>query len=325
MPSDHVQSPSAPAALRRSRTAALRRSRTAAVGVLVALGLTVSGCGLLGGGSGDRPAAASLPPETARPGSAPPEEVFPDAPTVKEPFRGSPALRWADGAAGIEVPEAKAVGSFSPKQVAHALAAVKELLVEANITPATLRGEHPKAALDLLDPLQKDGRGLMEGGLRKPTKDADPVMLFSRFDPTETRVLRDLVKTRGRITYEKGESDGELLIRADFSFVYPVVKVKTGEREVDRSVIRRELTFALYDPEEYETTPGKLFMVEWAMSSGNDDCNRAPDGFLHPTFPSDRIARPDASAAPSGEAVDPYDRSKSLDDMPQECAETTRG
>ncbi|WP_236246380.1 hypothetical protein [Streptomyces sp. CC210A] len=316
MPSDHEQSHSAPTARRRSRTAAL--------GVLVALSLTVSGCGLLGGGSDGRPAAAPLPPETARPSSAPPEEIFPDAPTVKEPFRGSPALRWADGAAGIEVPEAKAVGGFSQKQVTQALAAVKELLVEANIKPATLRGEHPKAALDLLDPLQKDGRGLMESGLRKPTKDADPVMLFSRFDPTETRVLRDLVKTRGRITYEKGETDGELLIRADFSFVYPVVKVKTGNREVDRSVIRRELTFALYDPEEYETTPGKLFMVEWAMSSGNDDCARSVDGFLHPTFPSDRIGQPDTSAAPSGEAVDPYDRSKSLDDMPQECAETTR-
>ncbi|WP_175408782.1 hypothetical protein [Streptomyces sp. TRM64462] len=270
-------------------------------------------------------AAAPLPAETARPSTAPPEELFPDQPTLKEPFRGSPALRWADGAAGIQLPEAKAVGGMSEKQVAHALAATKELLVASNIDPATLRGEYPKAALELLDPLQKDGRGLMEKALRTPSEEANPVLLFSRFDPSEARVVRDLVKTRGRITYEKGRSGGELLVHADFTFVYPVVKTKTGSHEeVDRTIVRRELTFALYDPQEYGGTPGKLYMIEWAQSTGNDDCTRAADGYFHPVFASDLMGGTPPGVDPSVEAVDPYDRSKGLDDLPQECTETTR-
>ncbi|MFF5702507.1 hypothetical protein ACFY7H_08375 [Streptomyces sp. NPDC012794] len=127
-------------------------------------------------------AAGPLPAESVRP-TAPPGVLPADRPTLKEPFRGSPALQWADGAAGIETPEPAAVGGLSKQQVADALAMTERLLIASNPDPATLRGKRPGAALDLLDPLQSDGKGLMERAPASPSVDRDPLWLFSRFAP----------------------------------------------------------------------------------------------------------------------------------------------
>ncbi|MGW7362266.1 hypothetical protein ACWGI8_02310 [Streptomyces sp. NPDC054841] len=266
--------------------------------------------------------AAPLSAETVRPTAAPPEELFPDLPTLKEPFRGSPAARWADGAAGIQVPEAKAVGGMSKDQVAHALRSTKELLVASNLDPATLRGDRPAAALALLDPRQKDVHGLLERALREPGKDQDPLSMFSRFDPAEVRLVGDVVKTRGRMTFGKGERSGEVQVHADYTFVYPVVKAKPGADEVTRTVVRRQMTFALYDPAKVVTTRGRLHVLRWEMTSGNSDCAKDGDGFLRPRFAEDLAGG--AAPGASGPAVDPYDRSQDLADLPQECGTVTR-
>ncbi|MEU7280400.1 hypothetical protein AB0A69_16670 [Streptomyces sp. NPDC045431] len=304
-----------------------KRRWAASVGVLLALGLAVVAVrpelvtDRLPGGWGTDGQAAPPAAETARPTGAPPEELFPDEPTLKEPFRGSPAAAWEDGAAGIHVPEAKAVGGMTKEQVAHALTSTKQLLVAANLDPATLRGERPTAALELLDPLQADGRRLIEKALTAPSAEQNPLWAFSRFDPSEVRPAGAVVKTRGRMTYEKGDRDGEVLVHADYTFVYPVVRARPGATEVARTVVRREMTFALYDPAKIRTTPGKLYVLRWLESAGNDDCTRDGDGFLHPQFASELPPTPTEAPGPS---VDPYDRSKPLADRSEECGTVTR-
>lgn len=306
-------------------TKARRKRVRSAVAVLALLGLAVVAIKpelvtdhLPDGGESDV-AAAPLAPETARPTTAPPGDVFPDSPTIEEPFRGSPAARWADGADGIVLPEAKAVGGMSEKQVAYALASVKKLLVGANIDPATLRGEYPKASMGLLDPLQKGGHGHLASALADPSEKRDPVSMFSRFDPEHVRLVGDVVKTRGRMTFGKGDRHGAVEVRADYTFVYPVVRAKPGSTEVARTIVRRQITFALYDPAAAATTKGRLQVLEWASDIGNDECGYG-GGFLRPQFTADRIGEPD----PSGPAVDPYDRSRELDEGPQECGTVTR-
>jgi hypothetical protein len=66
-------------------------------------------------------------------------------------------------------------------------------------------------------------------------------------------------------------------------------------------------------------TKGRLQVLEWASDTGNDECGYG-GGFLRPQFTADRIGEPD----PSGPAVDPYDRSRELDEGPQECGTVTR-
>ncbi|MCX4628151.1 hypothetical protein [Streptomyces sp. NBC_01443] len=264
-------------------------------------------------------AAEPLPAETARP-SAPPSAPYPDRPTLKEPFKGSPALQWADGAAGIEVPVAEAVGGMSKEQVADALEKAKQFLVAANLDPATLRGERPAAALALLDPKLEEQLGRLEGSLTAPTKENDPLHLFSRVKPAELKPAGDVVKVRGRMWVEPGKEAGQANVLADYTFVYPFVKAKPGAEQVERTVVRREITFSIADPRKWQATAGKIWLEKFNVDLANSACD-VYDGFLHPAFDEDTPTGP----APSGTPVDPYDRSKSMETGGQEgCGTVSR-
>ncbi|MFC8226973.1 hypothetical protein [Streptomyces sp. NPDC057287] len=240
-----------------------------------------------------------LPAETAPPTGAPAGGDM-ERPTLAEPFRGSPAVRWADGAEGIEIPEAQAAGGLGKTEVEQALRATRQLLVAANLDPATLRGERPAEALNLLDPLQKGERERLERSLAEPGEKQDPLMLFTRFDPDGARLVGDVVKTRGRMTFEAGAA-GSVEVHADYTFVYALVE-PDGD-EVARTIVRRKLTTALHDPERFVATRGKLSVVSSEQNVGNTACE-VNDGFLHPAFPSD------GAGPPRGDDVDPYDRSE---------------
>jgi hypothetical protein len=291
--------------------AARRRKLWAVLGVPVAAAVALVALkpSLLPGdpfGTGESQAseASPLPDETAPP-SAAPGASDPETPTLDRPFAGSPAERWADGEAGIVLPEVKAVGPVSEDRVEEALKLTKKLLVGANLDPKTLRGARPGAALLVLDPKQPGLLGDLDTGLRSPSKKHDPVTLFSRFDPDEVRPAGDVIKTRGRMTFKKG-SHGGVAVRADYTFVYPVVRAD-GPPEVTRTIVRRVLDVELADPARYQVTPGRILLLNYDQEIGNSSCF-VYDGYLHPEFPSSRSAGP----APSGPATDPYDRSKEI-------------
>ncbi|MEU4728026.1 hypothetical protein [Streptomyces sp. NPDC023588] len=246
--------------------------------------------------------AAPLPAESVRP-TAPPPALDPDEPTLAEPFRGSPALQWADGAAGIELPQATAVGGMSQERVADALAKTREFLIASNLDPATLRGERPATALAILDPRQPEVPQRLEQSLTGPTRENTPANLFTRFDPAEVKPVGDVVKVRGSMRTEAGEP-GELLVVADYTFVHPMTK---GGTSVQRTIVRRQVTLSLLDPARWQATRGKLQLREYVSEWSNVECGAA-DGFLHPVFPLDAPTGP----APTGPALDPYDRSRNL-------------
>ncbi|MBT2467585.1 hypothetical protein J7E97_06825 [Streptomyces sp. ISL-66] len=267
----------------------------------------------------DDRAGEPLPAESARP-SAAPSPVDPDLPTLKEPFKGSPALRWADGAAGIEIPPAEAVGGMSKEKVADALEKAKHFLVAANLDPATLRGERPGAALALLDPKLGEYKTNLEAALERPSAENDPLDHFSRYDPAELTPVGEVVKVRGRMWVEAGDRAGKANVKTDYTFVYPFVKAKAGAEQVERTVLRREITFSIADPRRWEATAGTLWIEENHSNIGNSACDAA-DGFLHPQFDDDAPAGP----TPSGTPVDPYDRSKTLETAgPEGCGTLSR-
>jgi hypothetical protein len=270
------------------------------------------------GAEGSQAAEASpLPDETAAP-TAPPGASDPERPTLDEPFAGSPALRWADGEAGIVLPEAKAVGPVPKDRVEQALKLTKKLLVGANLDPKTVRGARPGAALSVLDPEQPKLLDELNTALRSPSRKHDPVTLFSRFDPDEVRPAGDVIKTRGRMTFKKG-SHGGVAVRADYTFVYPVVRAD-GPTEVTRTIVRRVLDVELADPARYQVTQGRLLLLEYDQKIGNSSCF-VHDGYLHPVFSSS----PSTGADPNGPATDPYDRSEDIDHGDRaDCGTVTR-
>ncbi|MFF4243982.1 hypothetical protein ACFYY2_05865 [Streptomyces sp. NPDC001822] len=256
-----------------------------------------------------------LPAETAPPTDAPPGGPGPGLrPTLAEPFRGSPALRWAEGADGIEIPEAKAAGGMSEEQVGEALRATRRLLVASNLDPATLRAEKPSEALKLLEPKQDNGREKLVRSLAEPGEEDDPLLMFTRFAPDEARQAGNVVKVRGHMTFEGGRP-GSVEVHADYTFVYPVVK--PGGDEVARTIVRRRLTTVLYDPARYRVTPGKLALLRFDSRFGNTACE-VYDGLLHPRFDSDPSARHTA-----GELVDPYER-RTWPDQEEGCPTLSR-
>ncbi|MEU2908819.1 hypothetical protein ACFYM3_08795 [Streptomyces massasporeus] len=304
-------------AARRRKLRAVFGVAVAAAVVLVALKPSLLPGDPFGAGTAEAADASPLPDETAPPTAAP-ESPDPETPTLDEPFAGSPALRWADGEAGIVLPEAKAVGAVSKDRVEQALKLTKKLMVGANLDPKAVRGARPDAAFSVLDPKQPDVVDHLETALRSPSRKNDPVALFSRFDPDEIRLVGDVIKTRGHMTFKKGEHGG-VAVLADYTFVYPVSRAD-GSTEVTRTIVRRVLETELADPARYQVTPGRLLVVEYDQEIGNSSCF-VFDGYLHPEFSSSASA----GSTPSGPAVDPYDRSRGVDDGDrEECGTVTR-
>ncbi|MFD8817176.1 hypothetical protein ACFV23_38225 [Streptomyces sp. NPDC059627] len=257
-----------------------------------------------GSSAGTDTATTQRPAETTPP-TAPPSAVAARTPTLARPFAGSPALRWADGAAGIVLPKATALGAIPKDRVELALQQTKKLLVDANLNPEVVAGGSPGAALSVLDPKQPDVLDDLKTSLRSPSKTHDPLFLFSRFDPKDVKQAGKVIKVRGRITFAKGKYEG-VAVHADYTFVYPVVRV--GSTEVTRTIVRRVIDAELPDPTRYQVTPGRLTLLRFDEDAGNSSCD-INDGYLHPQFPSQA---PTGSAAPSGPSVDPYDRSRDI-------------
>lgn len=290
---------------------ARRRKLWAIIGVpvVLALALVAMKPSLLPGdpfGTGGTGAesAAPLPEETAPPSTAP--SAAPGTPTLDQPFAGSPAARYADGAAGIVLPEAKPVGSFGKDEVERALKQTKALLVDANLDRKTLLGGTPETVLGILDPKQPQMLSDVRSWLRKPDKENDPLLLFSRFDKGEVRLVGDVVKTRGRMTFEPGEN-GSVVVHADYTFVYAVAPADPDSTEVARVIMRRILETELSDPARVQVTPGKLAVARFEQDLANSACD-VHDGYIHPQFDSDINQGP----APTGPTVDPYDRSRDI-------------
>ncbi|MFJ1999751.1 hypothetical protein [Streptomyces chartreusis] len=294
-----------------------RRKVWSAIGVLLAVGVAVVSLkpSLVLPGSDSEPAPASpLAPETSRPSGAPADAA--GLPTRQRPFTGSPAARWAAGAAAIEVPKAESVSGVSAARIRTALRLTKDFVVAANLDREVLYGAEPEAALALVDPLQKDYLADLRSAVRRPTAENDPTWTFTRFDPDEVELVGTEVKVRGRMTVEP-DGAGKAMIRADYTFVYPLAKTGGGD-EVARAIVRRVVEVDVADA-KYRGTEGRIWVYRIDGEISNDDCEIG-DGRIHPLFRSDLMSGPESS----GEAIDPYDRSRGVDRGTEECGTVSR-
>ncbi|WP_369231074.1 hypothetical protein AB5J56_06875 [Streptomyces sp. R21] len=270
--------------------------------------------GWFGGGDSD---STPLAAESARPDKPPATEAAAQLPTVKQPFRGSPAARWADGTAGISLPAAKATGWMSKKQVAQALDRSRDFLAASSLDSGVLKGERPKTAIALINPHQQDVKTYLRTAFGTPSKENDPLLLFSRFEKTDVRLVGSVVKTRGRITFREGKR-GALEVTTDVTYVYPVVRAAAGSDEVARTIVRREVVMSWDNPAKVITEPDTFSLVSYKVDSTNGGCDTFT-GYFTPEFSAERTGSGD------GPEVDPYDRSTSMDARMKEAAEAGCG
>ncbi|MFJ9775326.1 hypothetical protein ACIRVF_29430 [Kitasatospora sp. NPDC101157] len=285
----------------------------------------------------------TVAPETARPTTAPPS-VDPGQPTVAHPWAGSPAEGWPTGAAGIEVPRAKAIGVFDEDQVAAQLKLVKDFLVASNLDPRVTAGGRPDAALAMLD---TKAREKPAQSLDTPSEETNPTRWFSRFDARDAIPVDDTVKVQGWTKLDE-DGNGGVLVHTDYTFVYalrpgpdaaklaaeeptdaprpgtspapagatakPVSWTVTSAADVAgdtwtaRTIIRRTADFRFYDPAKYRADPQKINISKSNSFAGNSSCT-LHDGFFHPAFAQFDRPHPERT----GPTADPYDHSKDLD------------
>lgn len=306
------EQPAPPEGWRTYRPAAPRRRWRAwiaipliAVAVLVAMALDP---GAMTRWFADAVAGLPLAAESQRPSGPPEGGVFGQVPTVSAPFRGSPAARWADGPAGIHVPAARETGWMSKSQVAQALDRTRDFLAASNLDAGVLRGARPTEAIRFLNPQQRDVQDYVRNAFRTPGPDNDPLLLFTRFDTAKVQLVGDVVKTRGRITYREGER-GALEVSTDVSYVYPVTPAAAGSDEVVRTIVRREVVMSWDDPAKVHIDGGTFSLVSYKSDTTNGGC-AARAGYFAPEFGADRTA----SAPGDGRVLDPYDRSRPVEE-----------
>ncbi|MFE9249349.1 hypothetical protein [Streptomyces sp. NPDC007088] len=272
--------------------------------------------GWFGGGGGDnRPLAA----ESVRPDEPPPTEAAVRRPTLDQPFRGSPAARWGDGTAGIYMPPARATGWMSEEQVARTLDRSLDFLVASSLDPGVLRGERPKRAIAMINPRQRGMKDYLATAFSAPSRENDPLTLFSRFDRTDVRLVGDVVKTRGRLTYREGER-GAVEVTADVTYVYPVVRAAEKSDEVARTIVRRETVMSWDDPAKVNIEPNTFSLLSDRVDSTNGGCFDHT-GYFRPEFGT---ARADSGSG-EGHAVDPYERTTTMDERMKGASEDKCG
>ncbi|GAA2327829.1 hypothetical protein OKJ48_06260 [Streptomyces kunmingensis] len=240
--------------------------------------------------------------------------------TVSQPFRGSPAVHWADGVAGIEVPAAQATGWMNKTEVARALAKTRDFLVASSLDPEVLRGGRPDKALAYINPDQPDELKNLDTALSTPSEKHNPLTMFSRFDTSQVRLVGDVVKTRGLLSYRESDK-GAVEVTADVTYVYAVTPAESGSDDVARTIVRRETVVNWDDPAKIVTKAGTFSVVRNSLDTTNAGCDDSYTGFFRPKF--------EAGQRADGPAVDPYDRDTPMEERMresegQECGVATR-
>lgn len=210
-------------------------------------------------------------------------------------FDGSKSLDWQNNEAGIVPPAAARIGDYSAKTVGDAYAALRQMLITADLDPAVLKGAEPTAEFRVLDPREGIKQDY-EKRVAKPGNNSDtddPRAFATRFNPKTAKVLGSTVKVHGSMSAAV-DKDGNLIVTGDYSFVYALAPV--GGQGLDRSLVRR-----VWNLEVQPTTAGTgagYWFSGWWYDIANDSCY-VTDGFINPAFGGD-------GGAAGGKIVDPY-------------------
>lgn len=235
-----------------------------------------------------------------------------------DPFGGTPADKWANGAAGITIPAAKPIGRYSAAQVEDAYETTKKLLAAAALDPRTLNGGAPTAFARLLTQQQ---RNQFLADLGKTVLDKHGLPVSSRaevtsFAPGTTKLIGSVIKVHGTMTAHASTDDhGQpvLAVIINYRIAYPVEPPK-DPRDWMRVVSSFTGPVQFGDWSEAESP----FEPWWNPTSGNAGARCGmKDGFIHPDYPNG----PADTTPEKGPLVHPY----ALNDgpSPDACAQTT--
>ena len=231
-----------------------------------------------------------------------PLRLFGSAGPPPDPFLGSPADHWADGAAGITIPAARARGPYSAAQVRSAYVTTRKLLIAANLNWPTLRGGAPEAYEHLLvGPERRQFlAGLHSTALDKDGWPKNTRRSVTSFAPGSTSFVTTVVKVHGTMKAGLTTVSGPPVLRIRYVYLFVFAVEPPGNPASWMRVVQQQygtVDFARWDDSGSSFEP---WISDGNQTSGINCGTR--DGYIHPSYP--RAAS--SGAPPSGAPEDPY-------------------
>lgn len=227
-------------------------------------------------------------PEDGEPVAEPTSSPTPTEPP--SPFAGTPAEDFAEGEAGIVLPEAEPVGDFTAEEVADALEQVRRALIAARLDHTMLIDHDPDEFLALLAP---DHQAVRHAAFRSgefgayATQVADDAVLAAVPPRVDGRI------SYGTVTVEGGFRTLELVTA--FTWVYPFEASGSGPSGI--VAVRDELVWEVRDERWLESSRG-LWLASAGVGVWGADCDTHDEGLLKPA---------EAAAADLGDANQIFD------------------
>jgi hypothetical protein len=218
----------------------------------------------------------------------------PDAPAPgADPFAGSPAAAWADGAAGLILPDSAGTTRYSAAQAAEALRTARAFVTATQLDPEVLAGTRPWASAERLSPAQ---RTQLLGALDLSRDDGlqAAVGFVTRFDPLQLKQADPRVKVNGRMAATE-PAPGQLTVTVDAVFVYALKNIADNARV--RFTVHRVWEFQF---DHHSLREGRMRLRRVRTEAGPQSC--APDSgqWFRP------VTAPVPGPLPGAPAHDPF-------------------
>ena len=187
------------------------------------------------------------------------------------PFAGTPAATFAEGAAGIALPEARAIGLFSAAEVAQALDQVRVALIAARLDPRMTTERDVTGFLALLEPSIRDFSRYVfaEAFFADFATQVAPGYRLSEAAP----------RVKGEVTYQVASDNSSLEVDTNFVWVYAFER--PGGPAADNIVVVHDIVSWQMHPKGLRFQPGVGYL-------SNVDCDLLDRSLLAPADPTDK-------------------------------------
>jgi hypothetical protein len=217
------------------------------------------------------------------------------------PFDSTPAADWPAGVAGIVLPKAEAVGTFSAEQVAEATEFVRGVLAASRLDHRMLVDHDPTAYLDLLAPDAHRQLEPLFGDGREPEVQS----LVSLVAPGST-LLPVEPKVSGTMSVRQGGA-GELVVHTNYVFAYafePPGRLRLVDAMNTIVVVRADVDYILRVGDRWAPTSLGLWFDHAEGFGYSIGCDAYQKGFLAPVTTERSVTRQPGDVEP-GAYFDP--------------------
>ncbi|MFI6450895.1 hypothetical protein ACIBF6_05020 [Streptosporangium amethystogenes] len=226
-------------------------------------------------------------------------EPAPVKPVKVSPFDGSPAQKYANGVKGLVMPEPRAIGGLSRKEVAAAVRHAKELLAASHLDRKVLMGGRPNKLIRLLDPEQRTP--FVEGLKHPDRKNAyESRAWVTSLAPKSAELVSETFKVHGRTRLSTFKENGlrGVQVKVNYLFVYAI------QRPGRPDTLTRLVVHNIGELDVWRQDGRLRFWVKnWNGGGAAPARCDVDDAYVHPFYPD---SPPDRKLKAGAPAVDPY-------------------